>query len=138
MTVSSNHTQPHASMTSASIFRPTEGRNITVSNKTLKPEKNLKAKQKGKEKAVPHIPAMFLGNISTKLSSGEPSGLSQLKSSANNKDMLDDETDNETDDECSLNDGDDEMMVVANLMSLVDIKNESKSKSLEVDNWQMH
>ena len=69
---------------------------------------------------------MFLGNISTKLSSGELSGSSQLKSSANNKDMLDDETDNETNDECSLKDGDDETMVVANLTSLVDIKNESK------------
>ena len=127
MTASSNHTRPHASMTSASSFHPTEGRNVTVSNKNLKPEK--KAKQKGKEKAVPHVPAMFLGNISTKSSSGEPSGLSQLKSSAN-KDMLDDETNNETDDECSLKDGDDETMVVANLTSLVDIKNESKSKKI--------
>ena len=112
-------------MASTSIFRPTDGRN--VSSKTLKSEK--KAKQKGKEKAVPHIPPMFLGNSSKKSSSGEPSGPSPLKSPVD-EDNLDDETSNETGDEWSLKGGEDETMVVANLTSLIDVKKKSKSKKV--------
>ena len=71
-------------MASTSSFHPTVGRD--GSNKTLKAEN--KAKQKGKEKEVPHIPAMFLGNNSKKSSSGELSSLSPLKNPVN-KDNLD-------------------------------------------------
>jgi hypothetical protein len=135
MIASSSHTQSHTSITSAaSNFCPIEGRN--VSNKKLKTEKKgtekeTRAKIKGKEKAEPHIPAMFLGNDARNLTLGlgEPSGPSQVKKPVSNKHNPHNDNEDESDHDLSLNVAENETMMVANLANLVDVKKEPKLKS---------
>ena len=97
-------------------------------------EKEKRTILKGKKKEEPHIPIMFQGNSSKKLLSSAKGAESSQPMMGNLEDINNGESDNEQ----TLKSGKDEMTIVANLASLVNIKKQPKLKSANSNAGSRH
>ena len=116
--------QSYISPTAVSSFRPKAD---IVSEKKFKAETKKEAekeklsKQKSKEKAKPHIPEMFVTKNLKKSAAEDPCPLAKLPKKQLSEFIPDEDSDNGSNDERSGG-GDDEIKMVVNLASLIDIK----------------
>lgn len=85
-------------------------------------EKEKQTKQKGKEKAEPHIPEMFVTKNAKKSTAEDPSTSVKPPKKQLSKFLPDEENDNLNESDDELGGGDEETKMVVDLSSLIDIK----------------